>query len=83
MDFASYVSKWERMFESEISRQQKAGQREFGVRDKLLFLSGHASLINLRKKQSNATLLSGTGETPQRQIGVSFLREAISEKPTS
>ena len=28
-DFVSYVSKWERMFESEISRQQKAGQREF------------------------------------------------------
>jgi hypothetical protein len=23
-DFASYVSKWERIFESEISRQQKA-----------------------------------------------------------
>jgi hypothetical protein len=53
------------------------------IRDKLLCLRGHASLINLRKKQSNATFLSDTGETPQRQIGVSFLRKAISEKPTS
>jgi hypothetical protein len=36
------------------------------------FLRGRASLINLQKKQSNAIFLSDTGETPKRQIGVSF-----------
>ena len=45
-------------------------------------LCGRASLINLRKKQSNATFLSDTGKIPKRQIGVSFFKKAVPEKLT-